>query len=105
MSSSTYSGGKLQSLYNLGARKFVVAGLGRMGCIPSILAQNDAGGCSEAVNELVLPFNNNVRTMITNLSANLPGSRFVYIDIAHMFQDLLANYRSYGLYCCFSDNL
>ncbi|KAJ0085855.1 hypothetical protein Patl1_07608 [Pistacia atlantica] len=34
---------QLTSLYNLGARKFVLAGLGRMGCIPSILAQNQLG--------------------------------------------------------------
>lgn len=88
----------LQSLYNLGARKFVVAGLGLMGCIPSILAQSPAGGCSEEVNQLVLPFNANVKTMINSLSANLPGIKFTYIDVAHMFQDIVANARSYGTY-------
>ncbi|XP_044512235.1 GDSL esterase/lipase At1g71691-like [Mangifera indica] len=87
---------QLTSLYNLGARKFVLAGLGRMGCIPSILAQNQLGTCSEEVNQLVLPFNTNVKTMINNLNANLPGSKFIYIDIARMFEDLLVNYRSYG---------
>ncbi|KAB1210926.1 hypothetical protein CJ030_MR6G019683 [Morella rubra] len=88
---------QLTSLYNLGARKFVVAGLGLMGCIPSILAQSPAGGCSEEVNQLVLPFNANVKTMINSLSANLPGIKFTYIDVAHMFQDIVANARSYGL--------
>ncbi|XP_044510128.1 GDSL esterase/lipase At1g71691-like [Mangifera indica] len=87
---------QLASLYNMGARKFVLAGLGRMGCIPSILAQNQLGACSEEVNQLVLPFNTNVKTMINNLNANLPGSKFIYIDIARMFVDLLVNYRSYG---------
>ncbi|KAJ0024289.1 hypothetical protein Pint_07493 [Pistacia integerrima] len=89
---------QLTSLYNLGARKFVLAGLGRMGCIPSILAQNQLGGCSEEVNQLVLPFNTNVKTMINNLNTNLPGSRFVFIDVARMFEDLLLNYRSYGMH-------
>ncbi|PWA73953.1 SGNH hydrolase-type esterase domain-containing protein [Artemisia annua] len=87
---------KLTRLYNLGARKFVLAGIGRMGCIPSILAQGTSGRCSEDVNQLVLPFNDNIRTMINNLSINLPGSKFVFIDINNMFQDLLANSRSYG---------
>ncbi|KAK9080227.1 hypothetical protein SSX86_001903 [Deinandra increscens subsp. villosa] len=87
---------QLQQLYNLGARKFVLAGIGLMGCIPSILAQSATGGCSDEVNQLVLPFNANMKTMINNLSTNLPGSRFVFIDVHNMFQDILANARSYG---------
>lgn len=87
---------RFQRLYNLGARKFVIAGLGMMGCIPSILAQSRSGVCSEEVNQLILPFNTNTKAMINNLITNLPGVRFSYIDIHKMFQDLLANARSYG---------
>nr|GMD68724.1 GDSL esterase/lipase At1g71691-like [Ipomoea batatas] len=87
---------QLTRLYNLGARKFVIAGLGMMGCIPSILAQSETGQCSEAVNELVVPFTTNVKTMLNNLNTNLPGSRFAYIDVRNMFQDLLKNYAQYG---------
>ncbi|KAJ8759496.1 hypothetical protein K2173_007109 [Erythroxylum novogranatense] len=87
---------QLMSLYNLGARKFVIAGLGMMGCIPSIIAQSTAGICSEEVNQLVLPFNENVKTMVNNLNTNLPGSKFIYIDIAHMFRDLVSNSPNYG---------
>ncbi|XP_062153319.1 GDSL esterase/lipase At1g71691 [Alnus glutinosa] len=87
---------QLTRLYNLGARKFVIAGIGQMGCIPSMLAQSPTGTCSEPVNLLIQPFNANVKTMINNLSANLPGSRFTYVDIAHMFSDIATNARSYG---------
>ncbi|KAI3673070.1 hypothetical protein L6452_39180 [Arctium lappa] len=87
---------QLRQLYNLGGRKFVLAGIGLMGCIPSILAQGTTGRCSDEVNQLVLPFNANMKTMINNLSANLPGSKFVFIDVHNMFQDILANARSYG---------
>ena len=69
-----------------------------MGCIPSILAQSSTGKCSQEVNQLVFPFNANVKTMINNLNTNLPGSRFVYIDSARMFEEILANPRSYGIY-------
>lgn len=69
-----------------------------MGCIPSILAQSEAGMCSESVNQLVLPFTTNTKAMINNLSANLPGSKFSYIDIRTMFQDLLTNHESYGIF-------
>ncbi|KVH99468.1 Lipase, GDSL [Cynara cardunculus var. scolymus] len=88
--------GRNFQLYNLGARKFVLAGIGLMGCIPSILAQGTTGRCSDEVNQLVLPFNANMKTMINNLSVNLPGSKFVFIDVHNMFQDILANARFYG---------
>ncbi|XP_022152509.1 GDSL esterase/lipase At1g71691-like [Momordica charantia] len=88
---------QLTRLYNLGGRRFVIAGLGLMGCIPSILAQSATGSCSEEVNQLVRPFNVNVKAMINQLNTNLPGARFTYIDIESMFQDLLVNSRFYGL--------
>ncbi|CAN0890100.1 GDSL esterase/lipase At1g71691 [Linum grandiflorum] len=87
---------QLNTLYNMGARKFAIAGLGVMGCIPSILAQSPAGLCSEEVNKLVSPFNQNVKAMINNFNANLPGARFTYIDISKMFRDVLANSGNYG---------
>lgn len=87
----------LQRLYNLGARKFVIAGLGQMGCIPSILAQSASGGCSKEVNLLVKPFNENVKNMVNNLNANLLGARFIFFDSSRMFQDILQNGRSYGM--------
>ncbi|MED6132728.1 hypothetical protein PIB30_021554 [Stylosanthes scabra] len=87
---------QLTRLYNLGARKFVIAGLGLMGCIPSILAQSATGRCSEEVNLLVQPFNSNVKTMLSNLNNNLPAARFIFVDVANMFQNILLNARSYG---------
>ncbi|KAK6917321.1 GDSL lipase/esterase [Dillenia turbinata] len=87
---------QLRTLFNLGARRFVIAGIGLMGCVPSILAQSATGRCSDEVNRLILPFNANVRTMVNNLNSNLPGARFIYVDIFRMFQDILSNPRSYG---------
>ncbi|KAI9116417.1 hypothetical protein K1719_012584 [Acacia pycnantha] len=87
---------QLTELYNLGARKFVVAGLGLMGCIPSILAQSMSGSCSEEVNLLVQPFNENVKATLSNLNANLPGATFIFMDVANMFRDILLNARSHG---------
>ncbi|KAJ4713767.1 GDSL esterase/lipase [Melia azedarach] len=67
---------QLTSLYNLGARKFVLPGIRENGM--------------HSKHFVTKP------TMINNLNANLPGSRFIYIDVAHLFEDLLTNYRSYG---------
>ncbi|WOG97076.1 hypothetical protein DCAR_0416415 [Daucus carota subsp. sativus] len=87
---------QLTRLYTLGARKVIIAGLGLMGCIPSILSQSANDQCSEDVNQLVLPFNANTKTMINNLNTNLPGARITFIDIHNMIQDILANPGSYG---------
>uniref|UniRef100_A0A6N2LSP4 Uncharacterized protein n=1 Tax=Salix viminalis TaxID=40686 RepID=A0A6N2LSP4_SALVM len=88
---------QLTTLYNLGARKFVIAGLGEMGCIPSILAQSPAGHCSDSVNQLVQPFNENVKAMLNNFNANqLPGAKFIFIDVARMFREILTNSPAYG---------
>jgi len=75
----------------------VIAGLGKMGCIPSILAQSTTGSCSEEVNMLVQPFNENLKTILGNFNSNLPGARFIFADSSRMFQDILLNARSYGM--------
>lgn len=36
--------------------------------------------------------------MINDLSSNLPGAKFTYIDVARMFEDVITNARSYGKY-------
>ncbi|XP_011628654.2 GDSL esterase/lipase At1g71691 [Amborella trichopoda] len=87
---------QLNNLYNLGARKFVLSGVGLLGCIPSILAQNANSRCSDDVNRLVMPFNTNMKAMVNNLNNNLPAANFIYIDIFRMFNDILNNARSYG---------
>ncbi|KAL5704054.1 hypothetical protein ACHQM5_022528 [Ranunculus cassubicifolius] len=88
---------QITNLYNLGARKFVLSGVGQMGCIPSILAQSPDGKCSEQVNQLVTPFNTNIKAMMNDLSTNLPGSKFIFIDIYRMFeQDIMRNPAQYG---------
>ncbi|CAI8595739.1 unnamed protein product [Vicia faba] len=87
---------QLNRLYQLGARRFAIAGLGLLGCTPSILSQSLSGSCSENVNMLVQPFNENVKTMLGNLNNNLPDSKFIFIDSTRMFQEILSNARSYG---------
>ncbi|OAY63870.1 GDSL esterase/lipase [Ananas comosus] len=87
---------QLISLYNFGARKFMIANVGVLGCIPSVLAQNFLTHCSEEVDNLVLPFNNKVKLMVNNLNANLANANFIYIDIYDMFADILNHPTAYG---------
>ncbi|KAI3980323.1 hypothetical protein MKX01_001394 [Papaver californicum] len=74
----------LMSLYNLGARKFVVFELGPIGCLPAIInAVNPKPitPCLESVNLLVKIFNFGIPSMIHELTSTLEGSTFVYGDI------------------------
>ncbi|KAL3634703.1 hypothetical protein CASFOL_021757 [Castilleja foliolosa] len=87
---------QLTRLYRLGARRFAIAGLGLLGCIPSILSQGNEGVCSEEINQLVRPFNINLKAMINNLTTNLPDTLFSYIDIHNIMQDITANAGTYG---------
>ncbi|KAM7266181.1 hypothetical protein ACFE04_004078 [Oxalis oulophora] len=87
---------QLTSLYKLGARKFIVAGLGKIGCIPSILAQSLDGECDEHVNLLVNLFNAKAKAMINTLNDNLFGANFIFIDISRLFDDLTSNAKTYG---------
>ncbi|WOK96520.1 GDSL esterase/lipase [Canna indica] len=87
---------QLTSLYNLGARKFVIPGIGSMGCIPNMLARSSRGQCLPEVDELIKPFNSKVRAMVNALNVNLPRAKFVYVDIFRMIKDILINPRGYG---------
>lgn len=86
----------MQRLYKAGARRFVVAGVGSMGCIPTILAKSVEGRCSEEVDQLVAPFNAGVRGMLDGLNAGLPGATFTYLDNYRLFKLMLAHPASYG---------
>ncbi|XP_015057907.1 GDSL esterase/lipase At1g71691-like [Solanum pennellii] len=87
---------QLLKLYDLGARKFIISGIGQMGCIPSMLAETSGGGCSETVNEMVHPFNSKLRTMIIKLNKDLAGAHLIFLDMEYMFKDIFKNHKAYG---------
>ena len=89
---------RLQRLYLLDARKIVVVNVGPIGCIPYQRETNPSGGtaCAEFPNQLAQAFNRRLRALVDELGATLPGSRFVYADVYHIFSDIIANYRSHG---------
>uniref|UniRef100_A0A0E0LQL2 Uncharacterized protein n=1 Tax=Oryza punctata TaxID=4537 RepID=A0A0E0LQL2_ORYPU len=88
---------QLTRLYKAGARKFVVAGVGSMGCIPNVLAQSMESRCSPEVDALVVPFNANVRAMLNRLnSGGLPGARLVFLDNYGVFKAILSDPAAYG---------
>lgn len=86
----------MQSLYNLGARKFVIAGVGSMACIPNMRARSPRNLCSPDVDDLIIPFNNKVKAMVNTLNTNRPRAKFIYVDNYAMIAEVLRNPLSYG---------
>ncbi|XP_047341383.1 GDSL esterase/lipase At1g33811-like [Impatiens glandulifera] len=91
---------QLATLYNLGARKIVVASVGQIGCIPYQLARyngNNNSRCNENINNAISIFNSGLKNLVDNFNrGQLPGSKFVYIDSVKSSIDLVANAASYG---------
>ncbi|XP_057993247.1 GDSL esterase/lipase At4g16230 isoform X2 [Hevea brasiliensis] len=100
---------QLTRLYNLGARKIVVANVGPIGCIPYERDTNPSSGdnCVVFQNQLVQLYNTQLKSLISELSASLEGSIFIYADVYRIVEDILQNYKSYGFEnantsCCYA---
>ena len=89
----------LQRLYTLEARKIVVTNIPRIGCSP-YERENDPNvkGCVASLHQLIHSYNRRLKRLLIDLTANLTGSTYVYADIHAILNDILHNYKSYGVY-------
>lgn len=89
---------QLKTLYNYGARKFVLIGVGQIGCSPNALAQNSPDGrtCARNINLANQLFNNKLRSLVDNLNSNTPDAKLIYINAYGIFQDLIDNPFAFG---------
>ena len=88
----------LQALYDYGARKMVLFGIGQIGCSPSELAQNSPDGktCVQRINSANQIFNSRLKSLVNTLNSNLSDARFIYIDSYGIFQDIMSSPSTYG---------
>ncbi|XVF87251.1 hypothetical protein PTKIN_Ptkin18bG0103800 [Pterospermum kingtungense] len=89
---------QLQALYNDGARKFVLVGLGQIGCSPNELAQNSGDGrtCVERINAANRIFNDKLRGLVDQFNNANSDAKFIYINAYGIFQDITSNPAAYG---------
>ncbi|XP_047308480.1 GDSL esterase/lipase At5g45670-like [Impatiens glandulifera] len=90
---------QLQDLYNYGARKFALIGVGQIGCSPNELAQNSPDGttCVERINSANRIFNNRLISLVDQFNSNTPDAKFTYINGYGIFQSVLTNAASFGI--------
>lgn len=88
----------VQALYTNGARKFVLIGIGQIGCSPNALAQNSPDGstCVQRINDANQIFNNKLKALVDQLNGNTPAAKFIYINAYGIFQDLIQNPSAFG---------
>ncbi|XP_030528137.1 GDSL esterase/lipase At4g16230-like isoform X1 [Rhodamnia argentea] len=100
---------QLVRLYELGARRIIVANVGPIGCIPFERDTNGAttDSCIDFPNQMAQLFNTQLRSLVADLLSSLEGSKFVYADVYRIVQDIIDNYVSYGFEnpnssCCYA---
>nr|CAB3458905.1 unnamed protein product [Digitaria exilis] len=89
---------QLTRLYTLDARKFVVANVGPLGCIPyqKTINRVEDDECVKLPNQLAAQYNGKLRELLIELNDGLPGARFCLANVYDLVMDLIANYPNYG---------
>ncbi|KAD4982501.1 hypothetical protein E3N88_19172 [Mikania micrantha] len=74
---------RLKTIYNLGARKFVVFGLGQIGCTPHEITRFGTNGepCVQWINDAVKLFNDELKRLVEELNSDYLDARFIFINL------------------------
>ncbi|XP_030929862.1 GDSL esterase/lipase At5g55050-like isoform X1 [Quercus lobata] len=101
---------QLQRIYNGGARKFVITGIGPIGCCPSLRYKNKTDECSEETNYWSAKYNEGLKSMLQKLKSEFKDINYSYFDTYSVLLSLIQNPTAYGFAevkaaCCGLGNL
>jgi phospholipase/lecithinase/hemolysin len=86
-----------QRLHTSGARKFVFAGIGPLGCIPSQRIKNQTDhGCNEGSNLMAVAYNKGLNSILQELKSNLNAISYSYFDTYALMHNIIQNPATYG---------
>ncbi|KAK3229348.1 hypothetical protein Dsin_001229 [Dipteronia sinensis] len=88
---------QLIALYSVGLRKFFVAGIGPLGCVPNQRAsvQVPQGRCVDSVNQMLGTYNEGLKSVVDQLNKR-PGAVFAYGNSYGAAGDILNNPEKFG---------
>ncbi|XP_038699407.1 GDSL esterase/lipase At2g23540-like [Tripterygium wilfordii] len=86
----------MQSLYNLGARKFGIISMPPLGCCPYVRDRNN-GKCLELANEFAKSFFIQMKTLLELLSKQLPGMTYSLGNSYKMTVNIIQNPLIFGI--------
>ncbi|KAL9261988.1 GDSL esterase/lipase-like protein [Drosera capensis] len=89
---------QIEIMYKYGARKFVLIGVGQIGCSPNELANNSPDGrtCVSRINAANQIFNSKLKSLVDRFNSQLADAHFIYINAYGIFQDMLNDPAAYG---------
>ncbi|KAI3940562.1 hypothetical protein MKW92_036170 [Papaver armeniacum] len=87
---------KLKTIYNLGARKFAVVGLGLVGCCPKLRSNNPTGECNEQANYWAVEYNKAVISLLQELKEELTDIHYSLINTYDIMVDFVQQPAHYG---------
>ncbi|KAL6638934.1 hypothetical protein ACP70R_023570 [Stipagrostis hirtigluma subsp. patula] len=88
----------VRDVYDVGARKIVLAGLLLVGCLPAqrTLNHDKPGECDERHNQFARMFNAELQEAVRRLNGELAGAQVVYAEKYSVMSAILANPKEYG---------
>ncbi|KDP39148.1 hypothetical protein JCGZ_00905 [Jatropha curcas] len=86
----------IKRVYEHGGRKFFIAGVGPIGCVPSIRAKTETEACNEETNAMAVLYNQKLIAMLKQLNTELKDISYSYFDSYHLFQNITQNPSNYG---------
>ena len=84
-------------MYNLGARKFAMVGVGAVGCCPSQRNKNSTEECSEEANYWSVKYNERLKSLLQELISELKGMSYSYFDTYSVMLNLIQKPAAYGI--------
>ncbi|KAE8725482.1 hypothetical protein F3Y22_tig00008706pilonHSYRG00065 [Hibiscus syriacus] len=88
--------GQLKRLYEYGARKLVLTGIGAIGCVPEVRVENETHECSEEHKFWSVRYNEGMKAMLKGLKSELQGINYSYFDTYSVMQNVIQKPSSYG---------
>nr|AFK46786.1 unknown [Medicago truncatula] len=91
----------IETLHEVGARKFVLVGLGQVGCTPHAIATSGKPGlCAEKQNIDTLIFSHQLRSLVDKFNIQHLDSKFIFINSTAGTPDRSLGFKVLNAPCC-----
>ena len=87
----------VQTLYNLGARKFAVIDVPMIGCCPYWRSRNPTGECIKLLNHLASKLNDGIRDLFIDLGSEMQGMNYSIGSSYELVSSLIEDPQAEGL--------
>ncbi|XP_056682540.1 GDSL esterase/lipase At5g55050-like [Spinacia oleracea] len=87
---------QLKEIYNIGGRKFVMIGIGTIGCIPSERVKIKDEACNEVFNYWATKYNQGLQVVLQKLESELENFQYSYFNVYDFFLNIIEQPHSCG---------